>query len=155
MNARLRTRTFLRRLVASLKELHNEGFVHNSLSPLSIFVDKPARTVKLGDFSAVLPGTGLCFENSLSKTPEKLLAPESSGHINACVDFLTDYYVLGGILRMVWNAASKDDRREDIETAMERLLKKSPEERYQSLDSLLYDLGLVSAAPDYWWRACW
>ncbi|HEY0251606.1 MAG TPA: protein kinase, partial [Kofleriaceae bacterium] len=136
-------------MAGELAALHERGVIHRALQPIHIRVDVPTRRAWITESET---GTiGLPY-----------LAPEQTGRMNRAVDSRTDLYVLGVILyemfaaTLPWSASSPaewmhshvarrpaampDTVPSGLAAIVEKLLAKSPDDRYQTAAGLQADL---------------
>ncbi|MDC0674479.1 AAA family ATPase [Nannocystis radixulma] len=136
--------------------VHAAGVVHRDIKPANIIVHGEGERVQLIDFSAAAAGEGTL----------QYMSPEATGRTGRDVDPRSDYYALGVTLYELFTGRlpfASDDPLELVHAhlarvpaapaALEpvlgdtlsrivlRLLEKSPEARYQSLDGLRHDLA--------------
>ena len=154
-------------IAETLNRLHNAGIVHGDLKPGNVLIDTGSKKVYIIDFSSAIPvfskNRDTAFYN-LVKTYE-YMSPEQTGRLNIGVDYRSDLYSLGVMLYELL-AGTTPFRAEDqdawadahitqtakpphevqgsipevISDIIMKLLAKSPEERYQGANGLLYDL---------------
>lgn len=151
--------------------LHSQGVLHNQIGPSSFFYDVGAKTsvlAWLGSSSLLIGEKGNLAPLQISSTLLAYCSPERTGRLNRSVDFRSDGYSIGALF--YWFLTGKppfesDDPLEIIHSHIARvpvpvcekrkeipvpisnlvmkLLSKMPEERYFSLETLLYDLQIL------------
>ncbi|WP_004472857.1 trifunctional serine/threonine-protein kinase/ATP-binding protein/SpoIIE family protein phosphatase [Leptospira santarosai] len=151
--------------------LHSQGVLHNQIGPSSFFYDVGAKTsvlAWLGSSSLLIGEKGNFAPLQISSTLLAYCSPERTGRLNRSVDFRSDGYSIGALF--YWFLTGKppfesDDPLEIIHSHIARvpvpvcekrkeipvpisnlvmkLLSKMPEERYFSLETLLYDLQIL------------
>ncbi|MBX7058838.1 MAG: AAA family ATPase [Leptospirales bacterium] len=157
-------------LAASLEALHKAGIVHRSLSPACIFWNRESAALQVGDFRFAarlsLESSTDVAELSL-EGPLAYLSPEQTGRMNRTVDHRADLYAAGATLyhalcgrppfistdplelvhsHLARNpdaplrSAAGEDVPPLLQALLLKLLKKAPEERYQSAAGLAADL---------------
>ncbi|WAS98052.1 sensor histidine kinase [Nannocystis punicea] len=143
-------------ICGALARVHAAGVVHRDLKPANIIVHGDGERVQLIDFAAAEAGEGTL----------QYMSPEQTGRTGRDVDPRSDYYALGVTLYELFTGrlpfASDDplellhahlarvpaapvalapDLGDTLSSVVLRLLEKSPEARYQSLDGLRHDLA--------------
>ncbi len=151
-----------------LSRLHDAGLIHKDINPSNIIRNRSSDRVDLVDFelaselgqedAAATATTAL--EGTLS-----YIAPEQTGRMNRAIDYRADFYGLGATLfalltgrppftaddplALVHNHLAVappsvtdlvPDVPEQLARIVARLLRKAPEERYQSSQALIADL---------------
>jgi predicted ATPase/signal transduction histidine kinase len=155
-------------LVAVLAELHRCGVVHRGIRPQAVWVEGPARRIRLADFSEAARGAA---EAGVPLLPQRYrgrlayAAPEHTGRFGRACDERSDFYSVGVLLYELLTGRlpfASDDALELIHAHLAKvpaapielnpavplvvsqivmkLLAKAPEERYQSAQSLQRDL---------------
>ena len=157
-----------RRVVEALADVHRLDIVHKNISPASIWMNPETGELKLIDFSiASTVAREVPRRNDPSLAGNLLyMAPEQTGRMNRVVDYRADFYGVGAVLYELLTGkppfASGDPLdlvhahiarqpsppqsvREEIPTELSdlvlTLLAKRAENRYQSAEGLLHDLG--------------
>ncbi len=141
-------RSTARAILAELGRFHAQGLLHGDLKPANIVLGEPLRLIDCG-----LAGTPL------------YLAPEAAGTLrNHRTGPWTDLYALGvclyemlagrppflatelsELLRLHLTAPVPLTGHERLDAVVRRLLAKSPDERYQTLEAVLHDLEHLPA----------
>lgn len=155
-------------LVAVLAELHRCGVVHRGIRPQAVWVEGPARRIRLADFSEAARGAA---EAGVPLPPQRYrgrlayAAPEHTGRFGRACDERSDFYSVGVLLYELLTGRlpfASDDALELIHAHLAKvpaaptelnpavplvvsqivmkLLAKAPEERYQSAACLQRDL---------------
>ncbi|WP_061221212.1 trifunctional serine/threonine-protein kinase/ATP-binding protein/SpoIIE family protein phosphatase [Leptospira borgpetersenii] len=154
----------------SLKEIHEKKILHQALRPDNIWVQAKTGIVKITDFSSATFSDKEISISITPDLPVEILSyisPELTGRLSRIPSFRTDFYSLGvvfyqmitGILPFISrngneilhaHLARKPTpvhiiRKElpiTISLVISKLLKKDPDQRYASIDGLIYDLKL-------------
>nr|PJZ92700.1 serine/threonine protein kinase [Leptospira ellisii] len=157
-------------IVLALREVHEKRILHQSLRPGNIWIQPETGSAKITDFSsATFSGkdTSPSITPDLSAEVLSYISPELTGRLSRVLDLRTDFYSLGIIFyEMITGSlpfASKDRNeiihahlarrpplahtiREDlplsISLVIAKLLEKDPEQRYASINGLIYDIEL-------------
>lgn len=160
LNANLRLG---RDVTHALQALHETGMTHNRLNPATVWVHPDGPGVRLFDLSGSSNKEG----RPPSAPPPKFpyLAPEQVGSTAFICDYRADFFALGVLLHrgvtgeLPFEAPNMDSHRHKVLTEVPlrpdelnptipvwvselvmRLLKKAPEQRYQTHYGLTYDL---------------
>ncbi len=151
-----------------LFSFHSNGWIIGNLRPEHIFIDTESKECKLADFrkASRVFKKETDTSSSFSGTGDlDYISPEQTGRINQLIDYRSDYYSIGiifyemltGRLPFVSNSSSEllyahiarqPALLDTIDPYIPRvlndivlkLLAKNPENRYQSLQGLIYDL---------------
>lgn len=152
----------------TLDALHQLGVIHKDIKPLNIMLDEASGAPRIVDFGIAARLSQETPEASIPSRLEGTLAyisPEQTGRMNRTVDRRSDLYSLGATLyevlsgsvpfptkdpteiihcHVVRSPAPLHELSKDVPRALSdvvmRLLKKTPEERYQSARGLKADL---------------
>ena len=150
----------------ALAELHRHGLAHLRLAPQNLLFDRASGLLELADLSQAapfdqwLPGHEAWSEDSLP-----YISPEHTGRVGGSLDARSDLYSLGATLFHLLCGKPPFDARERaalihahiareapdarvgrpetpelLAQILARLLRKQPEERYQSSEALALDL---------------
>jgi predicted ATPase/signal transduction histidine kinase len=164
-------------LAETLGRLHDLGVTHRDLSPENIVISAPEQLPVLVDFGLATTLTRLNRPAAPVRQLEGSLpyiAPEQTGRTGRPVDYRVDLYALGATLyhvltgrppfvsddpvELVWAHLARPPRAarerspaipETLSHILERLLAKSPEDRYQTAAALVDDLREARAR----WRS--
>jgi predicted ATPase/signal transduction histidine kinase len=160
-------------LVALLAELHRCGVVHRGIRPQAVWVEGPARRIRLADFSEAARGAaeaGVPLPPQLYRGRLAYAAPEQTGRFGRACDERSDFYSLGVLLYELLSGRPPFESADALELIhghlakvpaapaelnpavplvlsqiVMKLLAKAPEERYQSAQSLQRDLDRCRA----------
>lgn len=152
----------------AVAHLHSQGVIHCDLKPQNILVQPKTGEIKLMDFelSAYLPREQQIMPNpSLMEASLPYMSPEQTGKTNHAIDVRSDLYSLGIIFYQLWlgrlpfqaedplgwiynhlttTPASLFNIRPQtpvvVSEIIDKLLKKDPDDRYQSALGLQRDL---------------
>lgn len=150
----------------TLGRLHNHGIVHGDLKPSNVLIDTYEK-VYIIDFGSAISLLSK-NQNPLLQSSERTfeyMPPEQTGLLNIGIDYRSDFYSLGVMLyelitgvipfkaeeQDAWANAHITQTAQPphkvlssvprtVSDIIMKLLAKSPEERYQSANGLLYDL---------------
>jgi diguanylate cyclase (GGDEF)-like protein len=160
-------------LCAALEEVHRHGVIHKDINPSNLVWNEERRLLQLIDFGIAceLPheNQGIVNPNALEGTL-RYMAPEQTGRMNRRVDYRADFYALGATFYELLAGQAPFDARDEMELVhchiarspdwslpvlamlpgsllaiVQRLLEKSAEQRYQSLQGLRSDLEACRA----------
>ena len=148
--------------------LHGQGLVHLRLQPGSVLVEPASRRVILTDLGLAVPlDDGPVAPLDPSAVPQDLawISPEQTGRVDRGIDQRSDLYSLGVLLFQLFSGrlpleassvsqwvhrhiALRPTRLDEVATSVpsvlarivDRLLEKSPDDRYQSAEGLVSDL---------------
>ena len=152
----------------ALRYIHANNIIHKDIKPGNVVINEDTGLVKLIDFGLSTrlsrEAQGVLGTNRLQGTP-RYISPEQTGRINRSLDYRSDFYSLGATFYELLTARPPfegEDPQELIHAHITRspepltnikadipaplagvvmkLLKKSPEERYQSAQGILHDL---------------
>jgi predicted ATPase/serine phosphatase RsbU (regulator of sigma subunit) len=151
-----------------LKEIHKQNVIHKDIKPQNIVYNREKGSLEFIDFGSASfltrENPTLEMRNNLEGTLS-YIAPEQTGRMNRTVDYRADFYSLGitfyqlvtGVLpfnstdpaELVHShiavlpkppSSVDPDVPEVLSHIILKLIQKSPEDRYQTADGLLYDL---------------
>ncbi|HEU4371877.1 MAG TPA: diguanylate cyclase [Telluria sp.] len=161
-------------LCAALAEVHRQGVIHKDINPSNLVWNRERRLLQLIDFGIAgeLPREtqGVVSPHALEGTL-RYMAPEQTGRMNRMVDYRADFYALGATFYELLTGQAPFDALDAMElvhchiartpdwshpgltqlpgcllAALQRLLEKNAEQRYQSVDGLARDLESCRAA---------
>ncbi len=161
-------------LVKAMQCIHAQGVIHHAISPSSVMLSSDSLRIKIIDFSLASSAT-YPFMPSLNNLVDlHYISPELTGRVKECVDFRSDFYLLGLTLYKLISgqeafnsadpielvhahitepAASVDYVREDIPVAVrdiiQMLLQKNPADRYQCCDDIIVALEQAMMQANY------
>lgn len=163
-----------RRLVRILGDIHAQDVVHKALTPGNVLWNRADDRFALTGFSIASELGQERQARQLANQPEATLpyiSPEQTGRMNRNLDYRSDYYSLGVVLfelltgqlplkatsTLEWvhshisrsppgPAELSEEVPEALSAVILKLLSKSPEDRYQSSEGLLHDLGRCADA---------
>ncbi|CAH0296696.1 Phytochrome-like protein cph2 [Massilia sp. Bi118] len=167
-------------LCAALEEVHGHGVIHKDINPSNLVWNEERRLLQLIDFGIAceLPHEvqGIVNPHALEGTL-RYMAPEQTGRMNRRVDYRADLYAVGATFYELLTGQAPFEARDEMELVhchiarspdwshpvlaalpgallaiVQRLLEKSAEQRYQSLQGLRSDLeacraGMSAVAP--------
>ncbi|MCG8564368.1 MAG: sigma 54-interacting transcriptional regulator [Desulfobacterales bacterium] len=149
-----------------LSALHKGGHVHNALSPDTVWIDPDGEGLKLMGGGHSFDQAHSPTPEESSGMPYWLYkSPEQAGRLHARIDKRTDFYSLGAVLffvlagkppflgkdalELIHNHMARPvpdlkaicpDIPDMVVAVVNKLMEKSPDNRYQSADSLVVDL---------------
>ena len=131
------TDKFVRQLLGVLGYLHSHQVLHLDLKPDNILLTRINHDVKLIDL-------GFCYTDTFADTqghtnvfaaPEQFPSSEEEGQgVEATVNVPTDLYAIGKILNLLPNHSIYNK-------VITRCTAERPEDRYQSVEEILYDIN--------------
>lgn len=155
-------------LTEALEHVHQTGFSHRDISPANIVWNPTSRTLQLIDLGLAGRDGELSTESAQPGAPRgtpQYLAPEQTGRIGRAVDYRSDFYSLGATLyhllcgtapfagsdyaQLVHAHIARTPQPawernpalpQALSKVLDKLLAKSPDERYQSTQGLRDDL---------------
>ena len=157
----------------ALGELHKAGLVHKDIKSHNIVLNQKTGDLQIIDFGNASLLTKQNAYTPLNSSLEGTLAyisPEQTGRMNRTIDYRTDYYSLGvtfyqlltgdfpfttsdpmelvhaHIAKTPVSLFEKNKTPKVISDIIMKLLQKNPEDRYQSIAGLLYDLEWCGSA---------
>ncbi len=166
--------TLASEIASAIEEIHGQGVIHKDVNPANIVVNPALDEVKLIDFGLATGVSeeivGFEALDVLQGTISHI-SPEQTGRVNIPVDSRSDLYSLGATLHQLLTGKPPFDQtspseliyahialtptpvfeiRQDIPRAVsrviEKLLKKSPDERYQTAEGVKRDLLYLGRA---------
>lgn len=158
-------------ILDALKEIHNFNVLHKDINPTNLIWDFEKKRIVVVDFNIsekiVSQKVGFVGERHLQGTLP-YISPEQTGRMNRDIDYRSDYYSLGitlyelflgekpfkseGFIEMVHShiAIEADDPisvdpefNKVIAKVIMKLISKNVENRYQSIDGIIYDVKLA------------
>jgi len=162
--------TIAEKCLHCLDVIHQNDIIHKDIKPCNILYNPDSAELKFTDFGiSTMLGfehPSLLNPKSLEGTIA-FISPEQTGRMNRFLDYRTDYYSLGitfyyfltgtipfndsSPMRMVHSHLAKKpvpafhhDKTipEALSDIIMKLMEKNPEDRYQSIQGILYDLRL-------------
>ncbi len=160
--------TLAMQLTSAISAVHQHHLIHGDISSKNVLVDVAALKLKLCDFglSTRLSHTQRQGQEHLLRGTLEYMSPEQTGRTNLDVDYRSDLYSLGVTLYELFSGRTpfqSDDPMtllhaqiaivptplhfvnaaipEPISNIVQKLLAKSPDDRYQSSFGLHSDLG--------------
>lgn len=168
-------------IAQSLLVIHQQKVIHKDINSSNILLNPQTKEVTIIDFglSTELLSENAIVQNpeKLRGTLE-YISPEQTGRVTHYVDYRTDFYSLGvtlyelftnklpfqssDMLELIHAHIAKmpepphevsEILPESLSLVIMKLLKKNPEDRYQTIDGLIYDLknirqAMLEEAPD-------
>lgn len=146
-------------------EIHKQGIIHKDISPSNIMYSPEDGDIKIIDFG--LSSSILSEKNIFTsefKGHHGFISPEQTGRVNRVVDKRSDYYSLGMTFYYCLNGSSpfgsddissviyhqiatlpqplskKIDVSINVSNIIDKLIRKNPDDRYQTVDGLMHDL---------------
>lgn len=151
-------------ITRALAAVHRAGVIHRNVKPTNVIIDAGTGAIRLIDFSIAARRGALSASETFAGTPA-YIAPEQTGLMERGADTRSDLYALGVTLyelltgRLPFLAADLVELvhahlarapappreldpsiPEVVSDIVLRLLRKAPEDRYQSAAGLLFDL---------------
>ncbi|MBK8398063.1 MAG: AAA family ATPase [Leptospiraceae bacterium] len=155
------------KLAQAVGEIHSANIVHRDIKPHNIVLNEGSGELNIIDFgSASLlsrQNSTIPFNTTLEGTLT-YISPEQTGRMNRTVDYRTDFYSLGitlyemlvgeypflysdpmelvhaHIARIPISPKNRNNTPKIISDIIMKLLEKNPEDRYQNINGLIYDL---------------
>jgi predicted ATPase/signal transduction histidine kinase/DNA-binding response OmpR family regulator len=155
-------------LTAAVGEIHERKIIHKDINPTNIIYEPQSDQLKIIDFGLatelgqeeITAQVATAVEGTL-----EYISPEQTGRLNRRLDYRTDLYSLGATLYFLFSGQPPFVRNDPSELIhchlalkpiplhelddqippilgkiINRLLAKTPEDRYQSIDGILIDL---------------
>lgn len=162
---------FAIQLTEAVSAVHKHGLIHCDISAKNVLVDVPTLRLKLCDFglSSRLDREQKSAQDQALRGTLEYMSPEQTGRTNLDVDYRSDFYSLGATLYEVFcgrtpfkssdpmsllhaQIAIMPPPLHEIDAAIpeavsgivQKLLAKSPDDRYQSSYGLLGDLNICA-----------
>jgi predicted ATPase/signal transduction histidine kinase/CheY-like chemotaxis protein len=162
------------KIARALGRVHRQGIIHRDVKPHNVLVNEELNDVRLIDFGiAVRHGTYVTEETTRGGLAGSLayMAPEQTGRMNRSVDTRTDLYGLGATLyhlltqelpfegkdmgevihaHLARAPVAPHERAPDaripalVSAIVLELMKKNPDDRYQTADGVAYDLEMAA-----------
>lgn len=160
-------------LFKAVVALHKSGVIHRNLNLDTLLVDPKTLAVKFADLTLASSETSsVQSKSAISNWSDILfLAPELTGRTRLKADYRTDYYMLGGVYYYLFSGQFPFDYVDNISLihahitakpnpvyqvddelpvflakVLDKMMAKSPDDRYQSLFGLQSDLELLKQA---------
>lgn len=152
------------KMTRALAAIQSHGIIHRDIKPENIVINRSSGRVQIADFGLAKKTEKLAPSDGLSGTLH-YISPEQTGRTQNAVDYRTDFYSLGitlyewfagrlpfsGTDDMEWihsHIAITETPLHELNTnipvplslIVQKLMKKSPDERYQSALGILSDL---------------
>lgn len=152
------------KIARALAAIQSKGIIHRDIKPENIVLNPDADRVQIADFGLARKAKSIEARDVLSGTLH-YISPEQTGRTQNSVDYRTDYYSLGITLYELFAGHLPFSAGDDLEwihkhiavaetplhevnseipvplsMIVQKLMKKSPDERYQSTLGLLSDL---------------
>jgi len=157
------------RILEILGRIHDQFILHNAINPLNIIINSETKQIRIIDFGQAKnfaqEMSGIRFTNKSNETI-LYISPEQTGQLNRFVDYRSDYYSVGATIYELFTSKKlfesdafpkmiKKIRKEHpqpmnvfrseipnvLSEIVLKLLSKLPEERYQSIQGIVYDLN--------------
>jgi diguanylate cyclase (GGDEF)-like protein len=157
------------RIIPVLQKIHRAGIIHKDINPANILWREKDKELRIIDFdiSRLLYSEGdkLTGSRFLEGTLP-YISPEQTGRMSATIDYRTDFYSLGATFYQLLSGHTPFRANDDIEyihshiakkplplnslnkdipelisKIVAKLLEKDPENRYQSCETLLFDIA--------------
>ena len=156
------------KIVEALKQIHDRGVLHRNIHPLNVLVNLEKNDVKITNFRSAVFFNEVKEESRNKCWPEEFLpymSPEQSRRLESREDFRSDLYSLGIIFYRILAGRLPFEAENPVETIyshiakkpvplfetdkiiprvisdiIEKLLKKKPEDRYQTAEGLKADI---------------
>jgi len=162
------------KIASAIDEIHTQGVIHKDINPSNIIASSNLDSIKLIDFGLAtrISEETVAFDSpNILEGTLSYISPEQTGRINKPVDSRSDLYSFGVTLyqmisgktpfgklnlgELVFSHIAKipvsvSEIRQDIPLAVslviEKLMNKSPDERYQTAASVMEDLLYLDKA---------
>ena len=155
------------KIAKAIGEIHEAKIVHRDIKPHNIVYNENTEEINIIDFgSASLLSRQHAFipMNTSLEGTLSYISPEQTGRMNRSVDYRTDYYSFGitlyqllvgecpfvfsdpmelvhaHIAKVPLSPHTKNSTPKPISDIIMKLLEKNPEDRYQNINGILYDL---------------
>lgn len=160
-------------IIDTLNKIHDKGIIHKDLSTSNILYVEKENLIYIIDFDiSSLIKEKVDVNQSIEKLRAHFhfVSPEQTGRINRSIDFRSDFYSLGAVfynlligrppfiaddlIGVIHQHLSKKPTQLDqidskipsiLSKIILKLLNKEPEDRYQTLTGLKYDLSLAKS----------
>lgn len=169
----LRLLDWATQMAQGLYACHQSDVIHNDISPANVVVNPEQDRVQLIDFGAALLAESDTDEWELTHQHGTLtyISPEQTGRLNRNIDYRSDFYALGATFYQLFSGfppfsaadlpelihchLARHPRPlsevnpllpEALSVLVQKLMAKTPEERYQSGRALIKDLQSIRRA---------
>lgn len=164
------------KIATGLAAIHRQNIIHKDINPSNIIWDSGSGSLKIIDFHIALKfDIKVSYLGNPEKLQGTLayISPEQTGRMNRRVDQRTDLYSLGIVfyelltgklpfrsvnpMEIVYHHLARDPEPphvleprlpELVSKIILKLLAKDPEDRYQSVEGLMYDLEKIQKQAD-------
>ncbi len=155
-------------IVRAVRDIHSYSIIHKDINPFNIIYNPANNNLKIIDFGISTEFSRedqTMINPEVLEGTLKYIAPEQTGRMNRSIDYRSDFYSLGvtlyhlvtGKLPFPFDDSLelvhahiavlpknpgiiRSDIPEEISKIIMHLLEKNAEDRYQSIDGILYDI---------------
>ncbi|MCG8333314.1 MAG: AAA family ATPase [Proteobacteria bacterium] len=155
-------------MARSVEVIHKRRIIHKNITPFTVLWNPDSKEIRIADFEHCTELSQEQKSDQNPELPEDSLpyiSPEQTGRMNRDVDYLTDYYSLGATFYEMLNGQHafeaedtmgwiychitkkpvelntlNSDIPKTVSDIVLKLMEKSPENRYQSMQGLIKDL---------------
>lgn len=155
------------KIARAIKEIHRGNVVHRDLKPANIVFNEVTGELNIIDFgsaSFLSRQTSFIPINTSLEGTLNYISPEQTGRMNRTIDYRTDFYSLGVTIYQLLTGSlpftyfdpmelvhahiakipvapqARNETPKPISDIVMKLLEKNPEDRYQNVDGIIYDL---------------